>query len=433
MCNHYSCLLIFFVVIIFSGCSKQVHPDYDVAIIGGGLAGMSAAYELKDLNVVLLEKENRLGGRVWTKYWNDTPYELGALFGYSSTMLPSGIPKQPMIDEPDNIGFSSGGKTYLGRNVSEAVSKFTQDQTVVSKIEQASAERSGTGNISLNDFPEDIRKILTAFFNLIHPGDPSEYMPGRLSDAFIRFNTSHYSGGNSDLITAFSEHANPKIMTGAEVTSVIDDGSKVQIIIKSDNNEKTIYARKAIVATPATVADKIIRNISPESKEFLSNVKYGEGIVVVLGIKKPDLLPFSYIVTAENSFNSVFQSRIKGDIRILTVYYVSNQAKKLTGKNINEIITLTKTELNSMGIGKIKDSDILFSDGHRWNDLGTIISTETYSGYNQAWLKTSENVFLAGDYTFLDKRYMMPYGMLAAAQSGRFAAESVKKQLRSSK
>lgn len=425
--RNYCCFyLAIFVLSILTGCSRQDNTIYDVAIVGGGLAGLSAAYELKDQNVIVIEKNDRLGGRIWTKYWKDIPYELGALFGYSANMLSSGISKQPVIEEPDPIGFSLSGKTYLGKNVAEAFSQFTEDQTIVSEIKKTSVRQ--LGSLSLNDFPQDTRQILNAFFNLIHPGETSEYLPERLNDAFVRFNTKHYSGGNGELVAAISSQANPKIMTSAEVISVIDKGSIVQVIIKSENKEKTIQAKKVIVATPATVAKKIIKNIKPDSQEFLSAVKYGEGMVVVFGVNKPNIIPFSYVVTTDRSFNSLFQSRIKGDIRIFTVYYVSNQVKKLAGKNIDEIISLTKTEINSMGIGNIKDSEILFSDGYKWNDIGTIISAKAYLGFNPEWLQTSKNVFLAGDYT-LWNRQMLPYGMSAASESGRYTAKTVKKQL----
>ena len=42
--------------------------DYDVIIVGAGMAGLSAAYELKKakLNVKILEQTERYGGRIFT-------------------------------------------------------------------------------------------------------------------------------------------------------------------------------------------------------------------------------------------------------------------------------------------------------------------------------------------------------------------------------
>jgi monoamine oxidase len=52
---------------------------YDVIVIGGGLAGLTAAREttLGGLETLLVEARDRLGGRTWTHRWNDTDIELG--------------------------------------------------------------------------------------------------------------------------------------------------------------------------------------------------------------------------------------------------------------------------------------------------------------------------------------------------------------------
>ncbi|MBV8462860.1 MAG: FAD-dependent oxidoreductase, partial [Acidimicrobiales bacterium] len=57
-----------------SGCSTQPRPDsstrHRVAVVGGGLAGLSAAVALRNAgwDVVVLEARNRVGGRVHTLY-----------------------------------------------------------------------------------------------------------------------------------------------------------------------------------------------------------------------------------------------------------------------------------------------------------------------------------------------------------------------------
>ncbi|MCX6661149.1 MAG: FAD-dependent oxidoreductase [Euryarchaeota archaeon] len=57
----------------------------NVGIIGGGLSGLIAAYELQkqlknDVKVTILEKEPRLGGRIFSKEFQNCPIELGAQF-----------------------------------------------------------------------------------------------------------------------------------------------------------------------------------------------------------------------------------------------------------------------------------------------------------------------------------------------------------------
>jgi oxygen-dependent protoporphyrinogen oxidase len=48
---------------------------YDTVIIGGGIAGLTAGYMLRDRNILLLEQDDRFGGRVSVgctrvMYWN---------------------------------------------------------------------------------------------------------------------------------------------------------------------------------------------------------------------------------------------------------------------------------------------------------------------------------------------------------------------------
>lgn len=59
-------------------------PEYDVIVIGAGISGLGAALKLQDsgLTVCVLEKENRVGGRVSTDHINGFAIDRGAtIFG----------------------------------------------------------------------------------------------------------------------------------------------------------------------------------------------------------------------------------------------------------------------------------------------------------------------------------------------------------------
>lgn len=52
----------------------------NVAIIGGGCSGLSAAWQLRDLKPVVLERASRMGGNAKGETWHGVPYSIGAAY-----------------------------------------------------------------------------------------------------------------------------------------------------------------------------------------------------------------------------------------------------------------------------------------------------------------------------------------------------------------
>src|SRR5271163_4261164 len=55
---------------------------HDVVVVGAGMAGLTAARTLAEagLKVLVLEAQDRIGGRIWTRHVGDEAIELGAEF-----------------------------------------------------------------------------------------------------------------------------------------------------------------------------------------------------------------------------------------------------------------------------------------------------------------------------------------------------------------
>jgi monoamine oxidase len=60
---------------------RQEHPElHDAIIVGGGISGLAAAYQLRDRRVVLLERESTTGGVSRSETWKGIEYALGAAY-----------------------------------------------------------------------------------------------------------------------------------------------------------------------------------------------------------------------------------------------------------------------------------------------------------------------------------------------------------------
>jgi hypothetical protein len=66
---------------IKAGGTPQAHPDlHDVLVVGGGIAGLTVAWKLRDRNVRLLEAAPEVGGVSKTETWQGIQYAIGAAY-----------------------------------------------------------------------------------------------------------------------------------------------------------------------------------------------------------------------------------------------------------------------------------------------------------------------------------------------------------------
>lgn len=108
---------------------------YDVIILGGGIAGVYTAYKLNQcsphLKILLLEKENYLGGRVFTVHQGDMTFEAGAgrfadNHRYFMALLKELKLLGKMVENGTNVAFApaqSGGAMF---NSVDDAARFTE-------------------------------------------------------------------------------------------------------------------------------------------------------------------------------------------------------------------------------------------------------------------------------------------------------------------
>src|ERR1700675_1592872 len=77
----------------------------DVVIVGGGIAGLSAAYFLKGKDWLLLEKEDHFGGNAYQEEYEGQPFATGSAYAYRGDPGDQPAPElglqPPFVNNPD--------------------------------------------------------------------------------------------------------------------------------------------------------------------------------------------------------------------------------------------------------------------------------------------------------------------------------------------
>ncbi len=410
------------------GCSHQ--KMVDVVVVGGGLAGLAATYEIQapGVKVLLLEKEKRLGGRIQTRNHNGEPYEKGALFAYSSIMVPPECGKpSPRIFNRKPVGFSLNGTVYLGRSVRLAMEKYNWSPREREILEHVfKSHEVGTAFA----FPHLIQ-VFAAFFNAIHPGELKKYLKVRWQDSLIRWPVSERKNGNSELVEFYTKCIQAGVLLNAKVLRVEETGGhRVKVTYTYKGKRRQVVSRYVVVAVPAPIANEIVMNKKPVVAEFLQSVRYVPGFVVVLFVPPGKVIDFSYVVFADGEASSVFAMPcVRKNCTKLYVYYARDRAVKMSTLPVKKAVSRTVRELKRAGVGSLSIGDVLFADTGFWQYLAPVIDAAFERIDARGYIFASEHVILAGEYAWgqpvTASAGIMPYGMYAAYRSGVAAGETV--------
>lgn len=246
----------------------------DVGIIGGGLSGLSAAYELyqqlgENVHVTILEKETRLGGRIFTKEFNGCPIELGAQFfvdkGTVQRLIKSVNLESDAIPLNDNFILFYYDKKIHSRDHLTTIKLFQTVQGIQEKkklLEFAQKVDSNKNLIFINFdewYRKNIGEYLLPFWNkmLISIGirdvkSINAYFGLILINVFFGKNYL-LRGGLQQLINKLSEKIisfGGEIITGAECKLIDKKDNKFNIKFMKEKKIKEIEFNKIISSIP---------------------------------------------------------------------------------------------------------------------------------------------------------------------------------------
>ncbi len=466
-------LLMIFCNAVSAGEKAEIKTDniYDVVIVGGGFSGLTAAYNLKDKNILILEKEDVIGGRCLSGRWNGFHYPKGTEYigepeGYMKELFKElGVEAEKIPAPTDGVAYN--GKFYLGKEILDFLNDdekrqyysllkrldklnkrgiedaIFEDQLDIIDYEHLDNE-SVKEWLTRNGYPELIQKFFDVENRGLFGTDNSNYsmlfdipemafnfpVPSYINESVVY----SFKNGMYSIIDAFLKHLKDDMITGAYVNSVIVNTDKTVSVSYIKNGELiTVRSRAVVMATPAPVTETVVDNyLSTGVRNTLNNIKYSKYATINFFLKKRLLhetwsvscIDEGEVVTLYDATRPQVDSLYRGK-SILSVYMAPEYAydKGFTGQSDRELLNSAYATLNKYYPGF--EGNVLGYDITRFEYAFPIFSPN-YGNKLRVLLKdrtVKGPLFLAGD-------YMMYATVDGAFYSGKKAAESIQEYLK---
>ncbi|WP_030611142.1 protoporphyrinogen/coproporphyrinogen oxidase [Streptomyces fulvoviolaceus] len=287
----------------------------DVVIVGGGIAGLSAAWRLRHWDTLLLESGPRVGGRIRSErrgpYWLNWGGHVYAGGNSSTAWLlgDTGIDSTPVTGSL--AGLAMNGKLLLkgrvesypfripmpwsarvgmvkaGAKVGLAVARYARivqrrpgedEATRQQRVYDFMNDRSFADFVG--DLPEDAEALFkptvtrsAADIDQLSAGAGVGYFSlvwnigGGLSESIV--------GGPSTLTEGIAAALSDRVRLNAAVEEIVQKKDSAVVRYREDGVEKEVEARCVVLATPATVSHRVAVDLDPDVREALSKIVYG--------------------------------------------------------------------------------------------------------------------------------------------------------------
>jgi protoporphyrinogen/coproporphyrinogen III oxidase len=287
----------------------------DVVVVGAGLAGLSAAWRLRDCDLLVLEADERVGGRIQSQrrgdYWLNWG---GHVFAGTESSTEDLLDETGVeaVDVPGSLqALSMNGKlirkghiaTYplrikmplkdrvatvrAGMKVVKGVAKYTR--VVRKRAGETGASRQQriydfANDETFQDFVGDLPEDAAALFKTTvtrSAGNMDQISAGAgigyfsLVLGFGQGLGRGIVGGPSTLTHTIADALGERLQLGAAVTEVVDKPSSVLVRYRQNGVDHEVEARSVVLATTADVSHRIGVDLPADLRDALAQIKYG--------------------------------------------------------------------------------------------------------------------------------------------------------------
>jgi oxygen-dependent protoporphyrinogen oxidase len=430
----------------------------DAVIVGGGIAGLSAAWRLRHRDVVLLERGDRLGGRMRSDPCGDYWLNYGAHLFPAQGSLVDGLARECGLETVPVTGSMMGlavGSTLLNDGPVETY-PFRLPLSVRDRIAFAKAglkvrravarhhrlaqgydfEDDRTFAEFLAPLPPAVRDIFSCAAHR-STAELDELSAGCGIGLFAlvwggkrSLIARNLPGGSGRLPAALGRELGERARTDCRVHAIRPDGDGLVVQYGSEE----IRARHVIVAAQAPHAAPLVAPLAEQAAAALSQLSYGAFVSVAIETREASAMPYDdvYAMATPGRVFDMFTNqahalrrgaprRPGGSLMLFAGGRAAAALMRASDESIVERFLADLHELYPQTRGVVAGATV-----HRWK-LGNVYARPGRRRLQAALegpLGAHENLHLAGDY------FAELGNIEAAARTGLVAAERVDARIR---
>ncbi|MGB2662531.1 MAG: FAD-dependent oxidoreductase [Candidatus Acidiferrum sp.] len=270
----------------------------DIVIVGGGMAGLSAAYFLRGKDWLLLEKEDHFGGNAYQEEFAGQPYSTAAAYDFRGSdsdhlakeiglaLLPIDMPDPTIVNgayTPDTWRSGLSQLPYTKETVA-SFKKFAADILKIDPHKDMLELDSKPFTEITKDYSPEITQWWDAY-GLSNWGAVTED-----TTAFIGVVDAQYlikgedstrvilPGGLGCISHKLVEVMKPKygerMLGGATVISVVPDASEVRVTYTQEDKLTTVSAKVVLMCSPKFITARLVAGLPSDQKQAMRRMRY---------------------------------------------------------------------------------------------------------------------------------------------------------------
>jgi len=283
----------------------------DVVIVGGGVAGLSAAYFLKGKDWLLIEKEEHFGGNAYQEEYQGQIYGTGSAYGYrgdAGDLLAKEIGlEMPLVNMPDpiidngryapDIWRSGINDLPYSKDVIASFKKYRDDIMKIDFKNNAEQLDSEPFTKYLAPYAPEITKLWDAY-GPSNWGAFSEDTSALIGIADTQFLIQGVDdqrvilpGGlgclTHRLVEVLKPHYGERMLSGVTVVAVVPDKDELRVTYVEGDKVTTVAAKAVLMCTPKNITSRVVTGLPNEQKQAMRRMRYAPYPMINIIFDKP--------------------------------------------------------------------------------------------------------------------------------------------------